>query len=714
MNAIDPIVTPAQSVIDHAQLRSLGARLTKDFAQYERDRRLAELRWMRNLRQFLGVYDPDIQSQLDPTRSQAYPKLTRVKCVSMLSRMMNLLFPSSERNWGVEASKVPNLSAEDLYEVLQVLTQPDPHTGQPGQPTDEQIEAAIRRLAQERAANLTTEIADQLDEIGGDRMVDYVSLCRKVLMSGIIYGIGILKGPFAKKQIVRAWVRDEYTGAIVPNTTEVLRPQFEFVTVWDYYPDMSAKFLHQLDGQFTRMVMSRHQVRELANRADFFSEVIKKYLNDTPVGNYRRRTYETELKSLGVQVNVPDTDGRKYELIVWDGFISGKYLKAAGVEIADDQLGDMVEAVVWMIGNEVVKADISPWSLLESGTRVNTFHHFVFEEDDSSILGNGLPNIMRDSQMGVAATTRMVMDNGSVVCGPQLEVNTDLLRTDQDLIGTHAYKIWYREGVGPEANYPAVKNVNIDSHIDELLKISTMFQGFADTETFVNPATGGDMQKGPSEPFRTAAGASMIRGEAALPFKDVVRNFDLFTQSVMASLVAFNKHFNPKPSIQGDFQIVTHGSTSLIAKEMRGMFYDNLAQTLTEEEKLYVDWYELLKARLAVRDMEVDTMVCDKDEAKRRESARAEEQQKQAAQQEELMRATIREMLAGAVKHLTQSDKNAAAADATTYNAILTGLEKNVTPIEVAHARSGAGVPEGIIQPEKQPDGGGATRPSGE
>jgi hypothetical protein len=87
-------------------------------------------------------------------------------------------------------------------------------------------------------------------------------------------------------------------------------------------------------------------------------------------------------------------------------------------------------------------------------------------------------------------------------------------------------------------------NVEIEGHLAELQSVVKMFMDFSDTETFVNPATGGDMQKGPSEPFRTAAGASMIQGMAALPFKDVVRNFDTFTTSVINGLILFNKHFN--------------------------------------------------------------------------------------------------------------------------------------------------------------------------
>ena len=177
--------------------------------------------------------------------------------------------------------------------------------------------------------------------------------------------------------------------------------------------------------------------------------------------------------------------------------------------------------------------------------------------------------------MMVAAAVRMLLDNASVVCGPNLELNTDLLRLDQDLSAISAYKVWYREGQGPEAQWPAVRNVQIDAHLDELLKVVELGLRFADSETFVGPATGGDMEKQPSEPMRTAAGASMLRGEAALPFKDVIRSFDTFTQSVINSMVLFNRVFNPTQAPDGDYDVAARGATSLMAKELRGMQADS-------------------------------------------------------------------------------------------------------------------------------------------
>jgi hypothetical protein len=715
---VDAALMDATRQPDFEKLKAIGARLAGQFMNYERDRRLAELRWAKNARQFLGIYDPDVERELVKGRSKAYPKLTRVKCVSMLSRMMNLLFPSNEKNWTVTASPVPNLSEEDLQLVLDTLQ----ISADPNVPLEDKlIEMAVVEFAKARSENLEREIEDQLAEIGGSRMVDYVSLCRKVLMSGIIYGMGVLKGPFIRMQQQRTWERDIQTGQIRPVLTNAFRPQYDFVSLWDYYPDMSAKYLHQMDGQYQRIVMARHQVRELADKEGFFGDVIKKYLIDHPKGNYKRRTYESEIKAMGVQNNINDQDGRKYEILVWDGYIPARDLAAAGEDIPEDQMGDQIEAIVWLLDGEVIKADMNPWVRLDVDQKVNTYHHFIFEEDESTITGNGLPNIMRDSQMGVASSARMILDNSSVVCGPNLEVNLDLVRMDQDLTSIHAYKTWYREGVGPEASVPAIREIKFDSHIDELLKVANLFREFADTETFINPATGGDMSKGPSEPFRTATGASMLKGDQALPFKDVVRNFDLFTQSVISSLVAFNMQFNPKRTIQGDHQVIPKGSTSLIAKEVRGMTLDNLAATLSPDDARYINRYDLLRERLATRDIDLlSGIVCDKDEAKRRDESASQAQQAQQQQTAELLRAEVRKILAEATKNLTQADKNSAAADKTqsetlidTLNAALGTLEGGV---DVGNAEGDTGKPasgagEGKASPPQQQGRGNGPSP---
>jgi len=568
------------------------------------------------------------------------------------------------------------MTVEDVKEAIAKQQKEDQAANVPIEMDLAYVMGAIQSLADQRAEDLSTLIDDQLQELGGDQTADYIGLNRKVLKSGILYGLGLLRGPYARPCKTSEWkVNAQGVPSVVSKTMH--KPMFEFLKIWDFYPDMSAKTLDAMDGYFTRVVMSRSQVRELANREDFFGDLIKKYLNDHPMGNYRPLEYETELRAMGVKVNVNEvkTETSKYEVITWHGMVSGELLRLAGCEVDDDKLADELDAEIWMIEGNVIKATLNPWAVL--GVKVKTIHTFLFDEDDTSPVGFGLPNSIRDSQMAISAATRMLLDNASVVCGPQLEINTELLRPDQDLVSTSGYKIWYREGTDATASSPAVRNITIDSHLDELLKVVDLFLKFADTETFVGPATGGDMTQSPSEPMRTAAGASMLRGDAALPFKDIVRNFDTFTMSVLESLVQFNRKFNSSKAKEGDYNVIARGATSLIAKEVRGMQIDQMVLSLKPEQMIDVDLRKLTKAQFDVRDMG-DLLVSD-EEATRRKAQQDQAAAQAQAQQQKMVEAELRATLAEAFKNIAQGQKNSAASDATSVGTALLLLEKGVT-----------------------------------
>jgi hypothetical protein len=694
--------TPVKQ-IDTQVLNQLGNELKELFSQYSSDRRLTELKFMRNLRQYLGIYDPEVEKLLDPSRSRAYPRITRVKCISMLSRIMNLMYPGNERNWELNASPSPEMDPQDVAQAVDDLIKERANEGiQDGELTEDLIDWALQKMADKSAAALTKLIDDQLQEIGGDQTLDIIQLDRKVTQSGIMYGLGVLEGPYVRTVQKSGWAQVQpaaptmpgmppQPGGFKPVTHEIRKPQYDFLSVWDFYPDMSARKLPG-EGYFVRKVMGKSQLRKLADREDFFTKEVKKIITNTPNGNYKPREFETELRVMGTKSDINDMKRDpqgKYEVIVWKGPVSGQKLRDLGADVKDDNLADDLEAEVWMIDGSVIKADINPWRKL--GLEVKTVHCFVFDEDDTSPIGNGLPNVVRDSQMSIAAATRMTLDNASVTCGPQFEINTTLLRTDQDVTTIEAYKNWYRDDDGNNAQFPAVRRIEVDGHLNELQALITMFMQFADLETFIGPATGGDAQKMPSEPMRTAAGASMLRGDAALPFKDIVRNFDSYKQSVILSLVEFNKKFNPGLAPAGDYNVIARGATSLIAKEVRGMQLDTLAQTLQPEERDHIDDRKFVEQRLAVRDMQ--SMLVPEEEADRKRQAREQAQGQMSDSQMQLLAAQIRNELSQAFKNITQGQKNSAAADAQTSNAALDILE---------HALNGAEQDQGKTTTTRQ------------
>lgn len=669
-------------------LRQLGLDLKRLFERYAQDRQLQEQKFLRNLRQYLGIYDPEVERQLPVNGSRAYPRLTRVKCVSMLSRIINLMFPGNEKNWELGASPSAEMSPDDVKQaVIQLMQEMGQQAGgQQPQLSQELVQAAVNRLARQRAIDLEKLIEDQMAEIGGDQTLDYISLVRQVVFSGIRYGLGVLEGPYVREEKKVVW--SARNGGYAPVERTIRKPLYEFLPVWDYYPDFSAKTLGSGEGYFIRKVLGRSDVRKLAERSDFFGDQIKDYLRRDTQGNYKPKSFENELKILGTKANVNElrTDPHnKYEIIVWKGPISAKKLVDLGAVIPDGLMADDIDAEVWMIEGTVIKADVNAWRKM--GCDVKTVHTFIFDEDDTSPIGNGLPNVCRDSQMSVCSAVRMALDNASVVCGPNVEVNVALLRPGQDTSAVEAYKIWERDDDGLTAQFPAVREIEFESHLGDLSKLVEMFMAFADMETFIGPATGGDMEKMPSEPMRTAAGASMMKGDAALPFKDIIRNFDFFTQSVILSLVYFNRKFNPQIVKEGDYDVIARGATSLIAKEVRGIQTDVLAQTLTPEDRDWIDEESFIRQRMATRDM--TSLMLPKEEAMRNRSQRMAAQAEMSDLQKQMLQAEIRNTMADAFKSITQGQKNAATADATTTNAALDILERGLEPLNGPEGKTG-------------------------
>ena len=650
------------SPITGESLRKLGKHMTTMFDRHATDRRGAEQQWAKNLRQFNGVYDPEFLTNFDPNQSRAYPRLTRVKVVSLVARLMSLLFPSGEKNWSLSPSAVPSLTEETLGAKLDEWMQQNPEA----QFELGEFDKLVAEWCAASAKQMEKHIDDQLGDVGAYGPADYAGLVKQVVRSAVLFGVGVMKGPMTV-QHERATVSIGPDGSPVVSSSSSYRPYFEWVPSWDYYPDMSAKNGVKSEGDFVRHVFSRHQLARLAEREDFKGDAIRKYLQDHPDGNYTRRSHETDLAADNEAV--PTAPTGKYEAIEYWGYISGKTLKDAGVgDVSDDDAGADVVASLWTLDGVVIKASQSPYE-----KDFAMFHTFLFEDDEVSPVGVGLPEIMRDSQLSLAAATRMLIDNASVVCGPNAEIDIDALVEGQDYT-FRPFKAWLRSG----GEGRAVSPVQFDAHIDSLLAVIRTFRDFADSETFVGPATGGDMSQLPSEGMRTTGGASMIMGSAALPFRDVVRNFDYFTVSVIRSLVRWNEVFNADVEVVGDMRPVGRGATTLMAKELRAASIDNLAQTMLDEERDYINMEALAKQRLITRDLPLDELLVSEERAQENRKRREDSTAEAAEQQRKLFEAELRNMAADTVKQLGQARKHIDAADVSSFNAAVAALEKGV------------------------------------
>ena len=588
------------------ELAKLGNHLKGQLGQFITDRQLVELQWLKNLRQYLGQYDPDVLANIPAERSHVYPRDTRVKVKGGVAKMMEMMFPSQDRNWALSVSPNPSIPKEALQEILDTLQMQQEDQAVPIQ--SDQIERAVRAFADARKEKMEAQIADQLADPG----IDYPQLCKRVVRTGYIYGFGVARSPMVRTQQERVWEMNQELGVYEAKAETHRRPYPEYVRVWDCYPDMSARAWEDQEMIFERMVLTRHDFSLLAKRDDFKGDSIKEYLKAHPTGNYTAKTYETELHQLAKTSNLADRTARRYEVYRALGFVSAHTLQNVGIEVKDSELDQDILADLWFIDDVVIKAEKAAFGDRPS----DQYHAFIYTEDeDSGLTGVGLPEEVRDSQMSLCASTRMLMDNASAIAGPIFEVNTSLLAKGRKSIGAiHAFMTIEREGDGQEAQHPAVRAVTTQSHVAELLNIISMQRQQLDIESNLPAFTMGGVQQPLGEAFRTSNNMSMMMGSANMVTKDTVRAFDKFTTSLLTSLLRWNMEFNPDETIKGDYQVVAKGNLSLVAKEVRGAALDQFVSTLSPEERAILDTYGLLIDRLKARDLPVDR-VLPKEEA---------------------------------------------------------------------------------------------------
>lgn len=599
-------------------MTSFGYRLHNQFSQNKSYRQVKELMWLEDLRSYKGIYDPSVRIEVNA--SKVYPKIPRSKVNIVLSRLHEMLFPSQDKNWEISPTPDPSIAKEVVRQIAMSLVKPpeadsrtgqpavDPQTGQPVPPvipTADELRLAIKKFAKETCERMSIQIDDQLAEM------DYPEETKKVLRSGLQYGTGIMKGPMVGKRSKRLWQPTADGTDFEENVDTEDVPDLQFVRLWDWYPDMTVTEQEHMEGSFERHIMTKHDLRKLMKREDFYPEMIEQFLKDHPDGDYVPENWETSLQIIEMEAGTGRTSGyttsnnpmddksrstnrqtgKKYEVLEYWGYVDGSDLAFCGLDIPDVTLE--YAANIWLLGNKPVKALLYEKALDE-------YKLFYYEKDETSIFGEGLIRVMRHSALAIAAGARMVLDNGAICSGPIVEMNWSLMTPGQDLNSIYPRQIIYREGKGVDAQYPSVRSINMESHIDELIRIIELFKSFGDEETTLPTWMIGQQVNN-----ETAQATSGRNATVLVSIKDIVKNFDTFTEHVIRAIYAWNMEFNPRQDIKGDFLCKARGVSSLVMKEIRMQALTQLNSTLTPEQRDYIPEGEMVKEIFKAHDIDL-------------------------------------------------------------------------------------------------------------
>lgn len=611
-----------------SKISQLAQHVRECYELSETSRQEVELEWISALKQYKGQYDDDILSKINPNRSRAYVRVSRTKVKTVDSRLSELLFPANgDKNWGIMPSELPDINPQRKQAIIEMYAQ---ETQQ--QISPEQLDLLIVKEAESQARKMEKVINDQLQEL------KYREVMREVLHSGNEFGTGILKGPLVSitenKQYYKHIETDGEEKWLLEDYDRII-PFIESVNIWDFYPDMEATKISDCRYIVQRHKMNKHDVASLAKRNDFNGKAIRKFLKDTPLGNYEKKDFELTLQRMGDVVSEKtgsSEKSKKYELLEFWGYVDAEELTSFGVDIPENLLGSVeLPANVWLLGDTVIKAVVSPMQGIKW-----PYYMYYYDKDETSIFGEGIPAIMRDIQELINSAFRAMLDNAAISAGPQVEVNMDLLSEDEDPREIHPFKVWMRTGTGLDASSPALRVFQLPSYTTEFERMIGIFREFADEVTTIPRHMWGDTQPGAG---RTASGLSMLMGSANVSIKDQVKSFDEgITKPFITSMYHWNMEYNENDDIKGDYGIVARGSASLIAKEMYTQYLINFANIVQNPVDLSITRRpEIIRSIADAFDLNSDKFVLSEKEI----ASKEQQQQQQQMQEREFMNSIV-------------------------------------------------------------------------
>jgi len=544
------------------RLRVFGVRLQSKANDQVQRRYSIDERWLDDLRQFNGQYDKVTAATLAASGgSKLFVNITRNKVNAAEARLIDILFPTDDRNWGIQPTPVPYLS--------KIAKDEDPVQNEDGSPfvTDQGVQVEKRDIAQgvleearERSNGMQDEIEDQLNE------TNYNSVNRDMVHDAVLYGTGVLKGPVILGKTRQKWsevVDDQGQVAQVIEMVEDLKPGAERVDPWDFFPDMQARSIDDAEFIFQRHYMSKKALRDLADKPGFLRTQIAEVLKQD-ADNSHTATHLQEMQSMA---GISSMDNRRFEVWEYHGPVDKDDLIAAGVEVDEDDVFTDYNGVVWFSENRVIKAVINP-----ADTGEMPYCVFNWEGDDTTIFGVGIPFLMRSSQKVLNATWRMLMDNAGLSVGPQTVINSQVVRPADGNWRLTPHKVWELTDKNGSVNN-VFGSFEINSHMTELIALFQYARQIADEETALPQIAQGEQGSATD----TASGMSMLMNSANTMLRRVVKNFDDdVTRPFIKRMYDWNMQFNPKEDVKGDFCIDARGTSSLLVKEQQAVNLMNL------------------------------------------------------------------------------------------------------------------------------------------
>jgi len=549
--------------------------VTTRFSSAETSRRQYEEQWLRNYRNYRGVYSEAVKFT-EAEKSRVFIKVTKTKVLAAYGQITDVLFSAGRFPLSVDPTVLPEgISGDVHYDPLEKelegsdgaespygfagdgndlpagstesslmlgpleekLQGKDLKEGMGSSPTSVNYNPAM--LAAKR---MEKKIHDQLDESEATKQL------RSAAFEMPLFGTGIMKGPMAVDKEYPDWDEE---GNYTPITKTV--PKVSYVSVWDWYPDPDASTVSDCQYSIQRHKLNRSQLRDLKRRPFFRNDVIEDVINQGE--SYAKKYWEDDLKDYQT-----DTGVDRFEVLEYWGVMDMKTIEEHEIEIPEElESADELQVNIWLCNDRIIRSVLNPFKPVRL-----PYYAVPYEHNPYSIFGIALAENMDDTQTLMNGFMRMAVDNAVLSGNLIFEVDETNLVPGQDM-QLYPGKVFRRQGGAPGQALFGTKYPNVSQ---ENLQLFDKARQLADESTGLPSFSHG--QTGVTGVGRTSSGISMLMNAAAGGIKTVIKNIDDYLLGPMGkSFFHFNMQFDFDESIRGDLEVKARGTESLMANEIR-------------------------------------------------------------------------------------------------------------------------------------------------
>ena len=541
------------------------------FTKAETARRQYEDQWLRNYKNYRGVYS-DAVKFTEAEKSRVFIKVTKTKVLAAYGQITDVLFSAGRFPLSVDPTVLPEGIAGDVhYDPAAEGQEGDSPYGFAGDgkelpagatesslklgPLEDKLEgkdvkegmgssptSVNYNPSMLAAKRMEKKIHDQLDESEATKQL------RSAAFEMPLFGTGIMKGPMAVDKEYPDWDED---GNYIPVTKTV--PKVSYVSVWDFYPDPDAAHISDCQFSVQRHKMNRSQLRDLKKRPFFRKEVIEDVVNQGE--NYTKKYWEDDLKDYQL-----DSGVERFEVLEYWGVMDMETIEEYEIEIPEElEEADELQVNIWICNDRVIRSVLNPFKPVRL-----PYYAVPYEHNPYSLFGIALAENMDDTQTLMNGFMRMAVDNAVLSGNLIFEVDETNLVPGQDM-QLYPGKVFRRQGGAPGQALFGTKYPNVSG---ENLQLFDKARQLADESTGLPSFSHG--QTGVTGVGRTSSGISMLMNAAAGGIKTVIKNIDDYLLGPMGkSFFHFNMQFDFDKSIRGDLEVKARGTESLMANEVR-------------------------------------------------------------------------------------------------------------------------------------------------